>query len=279
MNTNPPQRQPTARDARFVGAIPELYDRYLGPLLFAPYADDLVRRVRPGESVLEIAAGTGIVSERLGAHPSPDARLTISDLNAPMLAIAERRLARRARAAVECRVADAMSLPFDDGSFDAVVSQFGVMFFPDKGQAARETYRVLRSAGQWLFNVWGSWEENSFARIVHETIAGFFPDSAPEFYRVPFSLHDPDVLRSIVVEAGFTAPTITTLDLVAEAPSAAEAAIGLVRGNPVSAAIEDRGTVDTETIVNAVASALTRAFGDHPLRFPTRARVVDARRP
>jgi hypothetical protein len=150
------------------------------------------------------------------------------------------------------------------------------MFFPDTPRAARETHRVLRPGGQWLFSVWGSWEENDFARIVHETITGFFPVDPPAFYRVPFSVHDPDALRTLVLDAGFAEPVITTLDRVAESPSAADAAIGLVRGNPLIAAMGERGVADAETIVQAVDDALSQSFGDHPLRFPTRVRVVSA---
>jgi hypothetical protein len=153
------------------------------------------------------------------------------------------------------------------------------MFFPDKTAAAREVYRVLRPSGQWLFNVWGSWEENSFGQIVHETIAGFFPGDPPEFYRVPFSFHDPVALRGLVLDAGFTEPEITTLNRIAVALSAAEAAIGVVRGNPVITSIEERGTADPQPIIGKVAESLARAFGDYPLRVPTCVRVVAAHRP
>jgi SAM-dependent methyltransferase len=275
--------QQATHDAVFAGSIPEFYHRYLGPLLFAGYASDLAARHHSlpanDATVLELAAGTGNLTERLRSRLPPEVRLTVTDLNAPMLEAAQRRLASGSRATGSTwRVADATTLPFNDECFDAVICQFGVMFFPDKPQAARETYRVLRPSGQWLFNVWGSWEENSFARIVHETIAGFYPDDPPEFYRVPCGFYDPLALRQLVLDAGFPEPEITTLNRVAEAPSAAEAAIGIVRGNPIIAAIEERGG-DPEAIIRKVAQSLARAFGDYPLRMPTCVRVISAHRP
>ena len=278
------QGQQATHDAVFAGSIPEFYHRYLGPLLFAGYATDLAGRLQmlPANdaSVLELAAGTGILTERLKSRLPPEVRLTATDLNAPMLEVAKRRLSAGPMATgITWRVADATSLPFEDECFDAVICQFGVMFFPDKGQAAREAYRVLRPSGQWLFNVWGSWEENSFARIVHETIAGFFPADPPGFYRVPFGFHDPVALRQLVLDAGFPEPEITTLNRVAVAPMATEAAIGLVRGNPSITDIEERGTADPEVIIKKVAESLARAFGDYPLRIPTCVRVISAHRP
>jgi SAM-dependent methyltransferase len=193
-----------------------------------------------------------------------------------MLAVAEQRLARGLP--ITWQAADATTLPFADGSYDAVICQFGVMFFPDKPRALREVRRVLRPKGQWLFNVWGSWAENRFAQVVNDTIAGFFPSDPPGFYRVPFSLHDIGTLRSLVQEAGFPAPVITELSGTSSAPSAAHAAEGLVRGNPVIVAIEERAAGSAARIVAAVAEALAREFGDMPLRFPTLVRVVEVAR-
>ena len=276
--------QPPAADARFVGSIPDAYDRYLGPLLFEEYATDLAARVRlPGGSggdVLEVAAGTGILSRHLRARLPRAVSLTVTDLNAPMLALAERGMRAAGQTAnVEWRVADAVSLPFGEGSFDAAVCQFGIMFFPDKLRAAREAFRTLRPGGQWLFNVWGSWNDNPFAPVVHDAIASFFPNDPPEFYRTPFGFHDPDALRALTLTAGFLTPDITTLDRTLEAHSAADAAIGFVRGNPVLTAIQASGTADPETIVAAVAQALVRAFGDKPLRLSSRIHVMSANRP
>jgi ubiquinone/menaquinone biosynthesis C-methylase UbiE len=141
----------------FVGSIPEAYHQYLGPLLFEPYAADLVGRLQLSSStpeILELACGTGIVTERLHERFGDAAIITATDLNEAMLDVARRRLSQSAR--ITWRAADAAALPFPDQTFDAVVCQFGLMFFPDKLQAAREALRVLKPDGQWVFNVWDS---------------------------------------------------------------------------------------------------------------------------
>jgi ubiquinone/menaquinone biosynthesis C-methylase UbiE len=274
---------PSAADARFLDSVPDIYDRHLGPMLFEQYARDLATRLTASDRslarVLEIAAGTGILTEQL-AERLPAATIVATDLNPPMLTVAQKRLEGRAPGPrIEWSQADATSLPFPDADFDAVVCQFGVMFFPDKPLAARETLRVLEPGGRWLFNVWGSVEENPIARIAHETITGFFSDDPPQFYKVPFGMHEEEATRDLVAGAGFSDVTVIPVRFTAESPSARHAAIGLVRGNPILAAIEERGTVGAEEIVEAVAAALARELGDAPMRAPMLAYVVSARKP
>ena len=135
-----------ATDKLFAGSIPEIYDRFLVPLIFEPYAADLARRVAAlGPSdVLETAAGTGVLTRALAAPLAPATRIVATDLNQPMLDQAAR---RQPAGGVEWRQADALALPFADRSFDVVACQFGVMFFPDKVQGYREARRVLRPGG------------------------------------------------------------------------------------------------------------------------------------
>jgi len=185
----------------FVGSIPPIYDRCLGPLLFHGFADDLAARLpaKTGLRVLETACGTGIVTERLVQRLRGTDTVVATDLNEAML---EHARARLAPAGVEWRQADATSLPFPDESFDAVVCQFGVMFFPDKLEGAREALRVLRPGGLFLFNTWDAIEHNAVARITHETVAKIFPDDPPAFYRIPFGLHDAGAIHEVLERAG-----------------------------------------------------------------------------
>jgi ubiquinone/menaquinone biosynthesis C-methylase UbiE len=275
---------PSAADARFVDSVPAMYDRHLGPMLFDQYARDLAARLtaseRPPTKVLEIAAGTGILTEQLAQRLPEAATIVATDLNLPMLAVAQRRLQGRASAStIEWRQADATSLPFPDAAFDAVVCQFGVMFFPDKAQAASETLRVLEPGGRWLFSVWGTLDDNPIQGICHETITSYFSDDPPQFYKIPFSMHEEEVTRDLVAGAGFSDVTVTPVRFTAVSPSARNAAIGLVRGNPIVTAIEERGTVGAEEIIEAVAVALARELGDAPMRAPMLAYVVSARKP
>lgn len=272
------------RDTAFVGSIPESYDRHLRPLLFdAPAAELAGRVVVPrgrAASVLEVGAGTGALTSQLRARLSADVTITATDLNEPMLAVAQARMAASGLdQGVTWRVADAMALPFGDRTFDVVASQFVLMFFPDKPRAAREAFRVLRPDGQWLFAVFGSWDENPWGRVVHEALASFFPDNPPQFYRVPFSAHDPDALHALALGAGFDEPDIAVVDRLAELPSADDAATGFVLGNPVIPAVGEGRTAEPAEVRRAVAERLAREFGDHPLRIPTRVRVLSARRP
>ena len=154
----------TNTDVSFTGAVPAIYQRYLVPLLFEPYAKDLAARVaaRSPSRILEIAAGTGVVTREMSAVLGADASIVATDFNQAMVDQAKSTASPRP---VEWRQADAMQLPFDDEAFDAVVCQFGVMFFADKPRAFAEARRVLRPGGTFLFNVWDRIEDNDFADI------------------------------------------------------------------------------------------------------------------
>jgi ubiquinone/menaquinone biosynthesis C-methylase UbiE len=176
---------------------------------------------------------------------------------------------------VTWREADATTLPFPDASFDALVCQFGVMFFPDKETAFRETHRVLSPGGVFLFNVWDSLEHNPIARTAHETIGSFFDRDPPRFYETPFGFHDPELIRRLLRGAGFGEIEISTVTLPCRNRSAAEFAIGLVRGNPVATAIEERG-VSVDTVLRAVEKKIGEQFGVAPLETTMRALVCRA---
>ena len=264
-------------NALFAGGIPENYDRHLGQLLFEPYARDLARRldVKEGARVLEIACGTGIVTRHLRNRLPASARLVATDLNPPMIDFARRKLT--GMHGIDWRPADACALPFPSTSFNAVVCQFGFMFVPDKNAAFREARRVLVPGGAFLFNVWDSLKRNAFARIAHETIGGFFPVDPLTFYKVPFSLHRRDELEALLSGSDFIGARIEEVALEGQSPSAAELAIGLVEGNPTGTAIRERGNVPVGKVIEAVAAAVAREFGDRPVRLPLKALVVSAR--
>lgn len=251
--------------AAFTHSVPENYDRYMGPMLFEPYADDLVGRleVRDGMRVLEVACGTGIATRHLRTLLPAGCELVASDLSEPMLNFARSKF--NDNDAIEWQQADAMALPFPDQSFDAVVCQFGLMFVPDKLAAIREMHRVLKPGGQLLFNTWDRLEQNDFTSVAHNAEMSFFADDPPKFYEIPFSLYDPDQLQNWMEEAGFTNVTVRTLNLPTVSPSAADAAKGLVQGTPLAVAIKERNA-DAEAITDAVAEALRGAFGDNPIR-------------
>lgn len=264
--------------ASFVGSIPEQYDRGLGPIIFADYAVDMARRVAAygPARVLETAAGTGIVTRQLRDLLPAAAVLTATDLNPPMLEVARTKF--RPGEQVDFQAADAAALPFPDGAFDAVVCQFGVMFFPDKDKAYREVHRVLAPHGHFAFSVWDSHRRNPFGRLTHEVVSGFFPADPPQFYQVPFGHHQIDPIKDSLSDAGFVDIKVAVLSREKEIPDAGSFARGLIYGNPLIDQIRARGGVDPDRIVDALTQALHREFGTDPARICLQVIIFEASR-
>src|SRR6476659_667501 len=190
-------------DRTFAGSIAEIYDRYLVPLIFDSYALDLTSRLFEANALdlLETAAGTGVLTRAIASRLPADARIVATDLNQPMLDHASARQPRDAR--IEWKRADALALPFEDRSFDAVACQFGAMFFPDKVQGYKEACRVLKPGGHFFFNVWDRIEENEFADTVTDALATVFPDDPPRFMaRIPHGYHDAERIRAALTPPG-----------------------------------------------------------------------------
>ena len=267
----------TASNTTFAGSTPQHYHEGLGPMFFEPYARDTASRLQlpPGARVLEIAAGTGIVTRQLLGRLPVDGQLVATDIGEPMLAVLQTNVPADPR--LSTQVADACALTFDAGQFDAVVCQFGLMFFPDKVGALAHMRRVAKPGRPVLVSVWGSLAENPIAAIAHEAIGSFFPADPPLFYNTPFGLHDEAVVRGFFTDAGFSEVICDTVDVIGESASPALAARGLVSGSPVGAEIAQRDASKLPEITDAVAARLHTAGGGTPMRLPMRARVFTAR--
>ena len=265
-------------DAQFEGSIPAIYDRYLGPLIFAPYAADLARRLTDMSEgdVLETAAGTGMVTRELARTLPAGVGITATDLNQPMVDFAA---ARGDAERVTWRQADALKLPFADATFDAVVCQFGAMFFPDKRAAYREALRVLKPDGRFIFNVWDRIEDNEFPSVVTEAVAAMFPEDPPRFLaRTPHGYHDTAVIRRDLEAAGFKQIEIETIAQRSRAPSHRDPAIGFCQGTPLRNEIEARDPNRLDEATEIAASALAARFGTGPIEGKIQAHVITAAR-
>lgn len=248
-------------DSVFSGAIPEIYDRYLTPLIFDECALDLADRVRAVSGalrVLEIAAGTGVVTRAL-VEAVPEADLVATDLNQTML---DHAASRTVAPNLRWQQADAQDLPFEDAAFEAVVCQFGVMFFPDRVAAYREARRVLAPAGRFIFNIWDSLEANEIPLAVSDAVAEMFPDDPPDFLgRTPYGYYDLELVRSELNEAGFRDIEIAVLELISRAPSALDAALALCAGTPLRNEIEARDASRLDEAVNNAAATVAARLG------------------
>jgi ubiquinone/menaquinone biosynthesis C-methylase UbiE len=263
-------------DKLFAGSIPEIYDRFLVPLIFESYALDLAKRLVETDprDVLETAAGTGVLTRAIASQLPASARIVATDLNQPMLNHAA---AHRYAGQIEWRQADAVALPFADQSFDAVACQFGVMFFPDKVQGYKEARRVLKPGGRFFFNVWDRISENEFADVVTEALAAVFPHDPPRFMaRTPHGYYDVERIRHELNAAGFTNISVDAVDDKSKAASPREPAIAYCQGTPLRNEIEARDASRLEHATKQAAEALAQRFGSGAIEGRIRAFVMTA---
>lgn len=267
-----------ADDSVFTGAVAEFYETYMVPLIFEPYALPMVRQVasRDISEVLEIAAGTGVVTRAMAAELDSRVSIVATDLNQAML---DQAAAIGTARPVEWRRADAMRLPFADASFDAVVCQFGAMFFPDKVIAFTEARRVLRPGGQFVFSTWDHIGVNEFADTVTSALRELFSADPPRFLaRTPHGYHNLATIAQDLTRAGFSiSPQISTLTERSRAASPHIPALAYCHGTPLRDEIEARGNLDEATA--AAERALAQQFGTHAVDGKIQAHIIKAENP
>ena len=262
----------------FHDAVAEIYERDMVPLIFEPYAAELATRVAamPVRRVLEIAAGTGVVTRALASLLSRDVEIIATDLSSSMLARAESVGTVRP---VVWREADAMALPFADGEFDAVVCQFGAMFFPDRAKAFAEARRVLRDGGTYLFAVWDRIEENELADVVTSAVASLFPEDPPDFLRrLPHGYFDVATIERDLAAAGFSDAHVATVAARSPATSARVPAVAYCEGTPLRNEIEARGTPSLADVTEFATRAVASRFGDGAIDAKIQAHIVTVAR-
>lgn len=265
------------RDKVFAGSIPKFYDTLMVPLIFEAYAADLAELVAASSprSVLETAAGSGVVTRALAPKLCAGARYVVTDLNQPMLDYAAARQGADSR--IEWRQADALDLPFEDASFDVVCCQFGAMFFPNRVVGYAEARRVLRPSGRFVFNVWDRIEENAFAEEVTNAVATVFPDDPPRFLaRTPHGYHDIALIREELSRAGFARIEIETREQVSCATSARAAATAYCLGTPLRNEIEARDAGLLQLATDRAMEAIAKRHGEGPVAGKIQAHVIVA---
>ena len=262
-------------DKVFGGSIPKLYETHLVPLIFEPYAVDLAHRLaqRSLTRILEIAAGTGVVTRKMADVLPQSVAIVATDLNQPMIDMA---CAIGTSRPVEWRQANAIQLPFDDASFDAVVCQFGAMFFPEKSTAFAEARRVLRPGGAFVFNVWDRIEENEFADVVTTTLGSLFRDDPPRFLaRTPHGYFDHLTIERDLAEGGFSAPPqISTVAARSRADTSRIVAIAYCQGTPLRNEIEARDASRLAEATDLAEQAIARRYGQGVVDGKIQAHVV-----
>ncbi|TMV09681.1 methyltransferase domain-containing protein [Ruegeria sediminis] len=264
-------------DKVFAGSIPDYYDEYLVPLIFESYARDLARRVvaEPVKDVLETAAGSGVVTRALAPLLPQGARYCVTDLNPPMLERAKSR--QPTDPPVEWLPADALHLPFEDQSFDAVCCQFGVMFFPDRVTGYSEARRVLRPGGRFLFNVWDTIAQNEFADIVTHVARTLLPEAHANFLaRTPHGHGNPERIRAELEKAGFRHIEIETVSGVSTAADPSHPAIAYVRGTPLYGELAPHGEKMLNRIIGAATEEIRDRYGEGEVSAKIQGFVITA---
>ena len=198
----------------------ESYESYMVPTLFGPWASCLIQTAnpQPGEYVLDVACGTGIVARSVAPYLGVKGRVIGLDLNPNMLAVA-RSAAEREGHAIEWKVGRAEKLPFPGESFDLVLCQFGLNLFSDRHAALTEMRRVLRTGGRVVLSVWQSLYRHPFYQTLHDVSQRRLGRSAVQHI---FSLGDADELHRLLTEAGFQHVEIEPMSMTARFPNPEE---------------------------------------------------------
>jgi ubiquinone/menaquinone biosynthesis C-methylase UbiE len=259
----------------FTGSIPKNYDEYMGPMFFEDYAIEIANRIDPlsVNTALELSCGTGRVTNHIRKVLQQTSKLIASDISPDMLSVAKERLKNLA---VDWRSIDFNQLPFEGGSIDLVVCSFGYMFSEDKVRSFNEALRVLRPGGSLIMSTWDKLEYNEASNVFRTTVKKYFGDTLPPTYKIPYSMHDGDLIRSQLTEAGFSKVTIDLIEKKSVSPSAKLATIGMVQGGSIYNEIMKRNPSWLGEISESVEKELSEKYGAAPMVASMRALITQA---
>lgn len=263
---------------QIAGTAPEAYERHLVPTMFTPWAEDLLTRValQPGECVLDVACGTGIVARLAAARVGESGHVTGVDLNTGMLNMA-RAQTLPAGTAVEWQEADATALPCDDATFDVVCCEQGLQFFPDKAGALHEMHRVLVPRGRLALSVWRSLSYSPFNRFLADVLERHIGPEAAGM-RAPCSFGDAEALRTVLTETGFNDVHISIVSLTLRHASPATYIRGQLEALPFASTIAALDTDAQAALLDDLLTTFQPYTDDGGLAVPMEAHVAMARK-
>ena len=214
----------------------EVYEEFFVPVLFQQFVEPMMNAagVRAGQRVLDVACGTGVLARAVAERTGATGAVTGLDLNPGMLAVA-----RRVAPAIEWKQGRAEALPFEDQSFDAVVCQFGLMFFEDRPAALREMLRVLRPGGRLAVAVWDAIDRSPGYAAEEQLLLRLFGEQVVESIRAPFVLGDLAVLNALLAEAGIRDAVITPQSGTARYPSVEAMMYTEIKGWTLAGELDD----------------------------------------
>ncbi|CAN5256596.1 methyltransferase domain-containing protein [soil metagenome] len=249
-------------DYKFSGSVPENYDRYLGPIMFEPYALDLIARLKDKNftNILELACGTGRVTNHLLSILTEESALTASDLNPDMIAVAKRKINSNK---VNWQVVNAQEMPFERESFDLVVCQFGVMFFPDKPAAFAGIYNVIKQGGKFLFNTWDNLDFNFLNKIIDSVLKDMLKEKSPDFLeKGPFSFYDKKLIREMLTEAGFNNISVDVVPKQLIVSDVENIVKGFTTGSPLAAYLMEQEAEIRNEICDKLKTKIIKEYGE-----------------
>jgi SAM-dependent methyltransferase len=259
------------------GSAPEAYERHIAGVM-APLVASLIESagLRPGESVLDIATGTGFVARAAAPLVGTVGRVTAADLNPDMIAMAQAACAD-VRPAIEFTVAPADALPFPDASFDAVLCQQGMQFFPDLDAAVAEAVRVLRPGGRLAATVWAPMHESPWMAAQGQAFTAVLGEDVGATFQAPFSLTD-ERLTEAFARAGLREIGVERLRPLVTLPPIAEFLPGNLRSIPWGAALADVPGGEQRMLELMSAALAEHVAPDGSLTLPFSSLLVHARR-
>lgn len=262
---------------RFAGSIAENYSRFLVPAMFEPWGEDLVGLAapQPGERVLDVACGTGVVT-RLAARRAGPGQVTGLDISPAMLEMAR---SQPAEVPVSWQEGSVLELPFADATFDLVLCQQGVQFFPDRAAGLREMARVLVPGGRLAVAAWAPIGQSPGFDALAVALERHVSAAAAAAARSPYALSDAGELRGLLAAAGLRDVAVDSRTMLVRFPSPAELVGQYVRSSPIAAVLGDVADAALEPVMREVAEALASYVDDRGLAFPTESHLARAVRP